>query len=113
MLRAAPLMAPRPVQVILSTHSPNLASTIPLANMVLMEGSRAFPSQKNTPGSTRGTIVFLSNSSTSPRQTYFSPMASLSLKATRKPSFFGTGETGWHRSDEVRHLHSQCRWHRP
>jgi putative ATP-dependent endonuclease of OLD family len=32
----------RPVQVILSTHSPNLASKIPLPNMILLEGSRAF-----------------------------------------------------------------------
>ncbi len=33
----------RSIQVILSTHSPNLASKIPLANVVLMEGKRAFP----------------------------------------------------------------------
>jgi putative ATP-dependent endonuclease of the OLD family len=33
----------RPVQVILSTHSPNLASKIPLQNIVIMHGSRAFP----------------------------------------------------------------------
>ena len=33
----------RPVQVILSTHSPNLASKIPLENIVLLEGRRAFP----------------------------------------------------------------------
>ena len=32
----------RPVQVILSTHSPNLASKIPLPNIILLEGSRAF-----------------------------------------------------------------------
>ena len=32
-----------PVQVILSTHSPNLTSKIPLANMVMLEGQRAFP----------------------------------------------------------------------
>lgn len=32
----------RPVQVILSTHSPNLASKIPLPNMILLESSRAF-----------------------------------------------------------------------
>ena len=35
--------AQRPVQVILSTHSPNLASKIPLENIVLLEGGRAFP----------------------------------------------------------------------
>ncbi len=35
--------ADHPVQVILSTHSPNLASKIPLANLVLLEGQRAFP----------------------------------------------------------------------
>lgn len=33
----------RSVQVILTTHSPNLASKIPLANLVLMEQGRAFP----------------------------------------------------------------------
>jgi len=33
----------RPVQVILSTHSPNLASKIPLQNIILLEGRRAFP----------------------------------------------------------------------
>jgi len=33
----------RPVQVILSTHSPNLASKIPLPNLVLLESGRAFP----------------------------------------------------------------------
>jgi putative ATP-dependent endonuclease of OLD family len=32
----------RTIQVILSTHSPNLASKIPLQNMILLEGSRAF-----------------------------------------------------------------------
>ena len=33
----------RPVQVLLSTHSPNLASKIPLNNLVLLEGQQAFP----------------------------------------------------------------------
>jgi len=33
----------RPVQVILSTHSPNLASKIPLQNIILLEGRRTFP----------------------------------------------------------------------
>ena len=32
----------RPVQVVLSTHSPNLASKMPLQNIVLLEGARAF-----------------------------------------------------------------------
>ena len=32
----------RSVQVILSTHSPNLASKIPLPNMILLQGGRAF-----------------------------------------------------------------------
>lgn len=32
----------RAVQVILSTHSPNLASTIPLKNLVMLEGGRAY-----------------------------------------------------------------------
>lgn len=35
--------AKRPVQVILSTHSPNLASKIPLQNVVFLESGRAFP----------------------------------------------------------------------
>lgn len=35
--------AERPVQVLLSTHSPNLASKIPLANLVLLDGRRGFP----------------------------------------------------------------------
>lgn len=34
--------ANRSVQVLLSTHSPNLASKIPLANLVLLHGRRAF-----------------------------------------------------------------------
>lgn len=34
--------ARRPVQVILTTHSPNLASRIPLPNMVLLEGGRSY-----------------------------------------------------------------------
>ena len=36
----------RSIQVILSTHSPNLASRIPLASLVLLEGGRAFPLAK-------------------------------------------------------------------
>lgn len=31
------------VQVIMTTHSPNLASKVPLSNLVLLEGARAFP----------------------------------------------------------------------
>lgn len=34
--------SPRAVQVILSTHSPNLASTISLENLVMLEGGRAY-----------------------------------------------------------------------
>lgn len=34
--------SPRAVQVILSTHSPNLASTIPLKNLVMLERGRAY-----------------------------------------------------------------------
>ncbi len=33
----------RPVQVILTTHSPNLASRIPLESLLLLDGGRAFP----------------------------------------------------------------------
>ena len=35
------------VQVLLSTHSPNLASKIPLANLILLQGGRAFPLADN------------------------------------------------------------------
>ena len=35
--------SPRAVQIILSTHSPNLASTIPLKNLVILDGGRAYP----------------------------------------------------------------------
>lgn len=35
--------SPRAVQVILSTHSPNLASTVPLKNLVILDKGRAFP----------------------------------------------------------------------
>lgn len=37
----------RAVQVLLSTHSPNLASKIPLSNLVLLERQRAFPLSKD------------------------------------------------------------------
>ena len=37
----------RSVQVILSTHSPNLASKIPLGNLTLLHGRRAFPLAEN------------------------------------------------------------------
>ena len=33
----------RSVQVLISTHSPNLASKIPLENLILLEGQQAFP----------------------------------------------------------------------
>jgi len=49
----------RPVQVILSTHSPNLASKIPLANMVLMEGNRAFPLAEDHTKLDKGDYRFL------------------------------------------------------
>lgn len=39
---ARPSAGLRPVQVILSTHSPNLSSKIPLQNLVLMQRQRAF-----------------------------------------------------------------------
>ncbi len=35
--------ANRSVQILISTHSPNLASKIPLVNLVLLQGRRAFP----------------------------------------------------------------------
>jgi len=37
----------RTVQIILSTHSPNLASKIPLQNIILLEGGRAFSLGQN------------------------------------------------------------------
>jgi putative ATP-dependent endonuclease of OLD family len=33
----------KPVQVILTTHSPNLASQIPVANLVMLKGGKAYP----------------------------------------------------------------------
>lgn len=39
--------ANRTVQVLFSTHSPNLASKIPLANLVLLQGQQAFPLAKD------------------------------------------------------------------
>ena len=38
--------ANRSVQVLLSTHSPNLASKIPLSNLIMMEGQHAFSLEK-------------------------------------------------------------------
>ena len=37
----------RSVQVLLSTHSPNLASKIPIANLILLQGQRAFSLANN------------------------------------------------------------------
>ena len=51
--------ADRPVQVLLSTHSPNLASKIPLANLVLLEGRRAFPFAKGCTELDAGDYRFL------------------------------------------------------
>ena len=51
--------AERPVQVLLSTHSPNLASKIPLANLVLLEGRRAFPFAKGQTTLDTGDYRFL------------------------------------------------------
>ena len=51
--------AERPVQVLLSTHSPNLASKIPLANLVLLEGRRAFPFAKGQTELDTGDYRFL------------------------------------------------------
>jgi putative ATP-dependent endonuclease of OLD family len=34
--------SPRAVQVVLSTHSPNLASMIPLGNLIMLDGGRAY-----------------------------------------------------------------------
>ena len=39
--------ANRSVQVLLTTHSPNLASKIPIANLILMQGQRAYSLAKN------------------------------------------------------------------
>ncbi len=40
--RTAPDLTRRPVQVIVTTHSPNLSSKIPLRNLVLLHGQTAF-----------------------------------------------------------------------
>ena len=49
----------RPVQILLSTHSPNLASKIPLANVVLLEGRRSFPLAKGQTELDTGDYRFL------------------------------------------------------
>jgi putative ATP-dependent endonuclease of OLD family len=49
----------RPVQVILSTHSPNLASKIPLENLVLMHGSCAFSLAEDQTKLEKGDYRFL------------------------------------------------------
>ena len=51
--------ANRWVQVLLSTHSPNLASKIPLANLVLLQGRRAFPLADNQTSLKTGDYRFL------------------------------------------------------
>lgn len=51
--------SPRAVQVILSTHSPNLASTIPLGNLVMLEGGRAFSLAEDQTKLSRGDYRFL------------------------------------------------------
>ena len=52
-------VANRPVQVLLSTHSPNLASKIPLENLVLLHGSRAFSLSKGQTKLETGDYSFL------------------------------------------------------
>ncbi len=49
----------RSVQVILSTHSPNLASKIPLENIIFLEGGRAFPLARNCTKLEEGDYRFL------------------------------------------------------
>ncbi len=49
----------RNVQVILSTHSPNLASRIPLENMVLLQGGHAFPLEEEETKLEKGDYRFL------------------------------------------------------
>jgi putative ATP-dependent endonuclease of OLD family len=45
-LKAQAEAASRPVQVIVTTHSPNLASEVELDNLVLLQGRKAFPLSK-------------------------------------------------------------------
>ena len=52
----------RSVQVILSTHSPNLASKIPLPNMILLQGGRAFSLAGDRTRLKQVTTAFLSGS---------------------------------------------------
>ncbi len=49
----------RPVQVIVTTHSPNLASKIPLKNMVLLHRQRAFSLAEGETGLSEGDYRFL------------------------------------------------------
>ncbi len=49
----------RPVQVIVTTHSPNLTSKIPLKNMVLLHRQRAFSLAEGKTGLTAGDYRFL------------------------------------------------------
>ena len=51
--------ADRSVQVLLSTHSPNLASKIPIGNLVMLEGRRAFPLAENQTQLESGDYRFL------------------------------------------------------
>lgn len=49
----------RPVQAIVTTHSPNLASKIPLENLVLLHGQRAFSLAEGETGLDAGDYRFL------------------------------------------------------
>ena len=48
-----------PVQVLLTTHSPNLASKIPLENIILLQGQKAFSLAKNQTKLEEGDYRFL------------------------------------------------------
>ena len=76
------------IQIIVTTHSPNLASGLRLDNLALIEGGRAFPLYEAGPSSAARTTVFSNASSTSPRRIFSSRARCSSWKATQRISFF-------------------------
>lgn len=51
--------SPRSVQVVLSTHSPNLASSIPLENLILLDGDNAYSLAKEETNLAASDYAFL------------------------------------------------------
>ena len=76
----------RPVQVIVTTHSPNLASKVKLASMILVSKGRGFPMGPDTRFSPRPTTASSNDSSTPRKPTCFSPEVFSSSKEMRRTS---------------------------